>query len=112
MQATENNMKSQNEKINAIEESVQMNLASIERSERKHADAIQQCRALLDDLPAEVSGDASPETGIDLKALSVRSKAMDAQQQQQHRGGFNFGVISAVIGSKIWRTQRHQRFKT
>ena len=75
MQATENNMKSHNKKIDTIEESVQLNLASIERSKRKHADAIQQCRALLDDLPAEVSGDASPETGIDLKALNLRADA-------------------------------------
>ena len=47
----------------------------MERCKRKHTDAIQHCRALLDGLPTEVSGDASPETGIDLNALNVRAEA-------------------------------------
>lgn len=75
LQATESSMESQKEKIKAIEESVQTNLASMERCKRKHTDAIQHCRALLDGLPTEVSGDASPETGIDQNALNVRAEA-------------------------------------
>ena len=75
LQATESSMESQVEKINAIEKSVQSNLASIERCKRKHADAIQQCRILLNDLPTVVSEDASPETGLDLDALNVRAEA-------------------------------------
>ena len=75
LQATESSMESQVEKINAIEESLLSNLASIERCKRKHADAIQQCRVLLNDLPTEVSEDASPETGLDFHALNVRAEA-------------------------------------
>ena len=75
LQATESSMESQAEKINAIEESVQSNLESIERCNRKHADAIEHCQTLLDDLPAEVSEDASPETGVNLDALNARAKA-------------------------------------
>ena len=75
LQATESSMESQVEKINAIEESVQSNLASIERCKRKHADAIQQCRVLLNDLPTEVSEEFCPETGLDFDALNVRAEA-------------------------------------
>ncbi len=75
LQATEKNLETQKEKINAIKEALQSNLASIERSKRKHADAIQSCRVLLSPLPEEISEDASPETGIDLNALNVRAEA-------------------------------------
>jgi len=75
LQATESSMESHKQKITAIEESVQTNLESMERCKRKHADAIQHCRALLDALPTEVSGDASPETDFELKALSLRAEA-------------------------------------
>ena len=75
LQATESSIESRVEKINAIEESVQSNLASIERCKRKHADAIEHCQTLLNDLPAEVSEDASPETGVNLDALNARAEA-------------------------------------
>ena len=75
LQAAESSVESQVEKINAIDESVQSNLASIERCKRKHADAIEHCQTLLDGLPPEVSEDASPETGVNLDALNARAEA-------------------------------------
>ena len=67
-------MENQTTQLNKFDTRTQENEEATERCKRKHADAIQQCRALLDDLPAEVSGGASPETGVDLKALNVRSE--------------------------------------
>ena len=75
LQAAESSVESQVEKINAIDESVQSNLASIERCKRKHADAIEHCQTLLDGLPPEVSEDASPETGVNLDALNAQAEA-------------------------------------
>ena len=65
----------QEQGFTVLQESLEKNREATERSNRKHADAIQQCRALLDDLPAEVSGGASPESGVDLKALNLRAEA-------------------------------------
>ena len=55
-----------------LQESLEKNREATERSNRKHVDAVQHCRALLAALPTEVSGNVSPETGIDLKALNLR----------------------------------------
>lgn len=65
----------QEQEFTVLQESLEKNREATERSNRKHVDAVQHCRALLDDLPAEVSGDASPDTGIDLKALNLRADA-------------------------------------
>ena len=58
-----------------LQESLEKNREATERSNRKHVDAVQHCRALLAALPTEVSGNVSPETGIDLKALNLRAEA-------------------------------------
>ena len=65
----------QEQGFTVLQESLEKNREATERSNRKHVDAIQQCRVLLDALPTEVSGDVSPETGIDLKALNLRAEA-------------------------------------
>jgi DNA polymerase III delta prime subunit len=94
LEATEKNFETRKEKINAIEEAIQSNLTSIERCKRKHADAIQHCQALLDDLPAEVSEDASPETGVDLNALNVRAEAWMLDNNQ------------SIKDDSVWRNIR------
>jgi len=94
LQATENSMEYQKDKINAIEESAQSNLASTERCKRKHADAIQHCQTLLAGLPDEVSEDASIDTGVDLSALNLRADAWMLENN------------SSIEADSIWRNIR------
>ena len=75
IQETNSILNNQQQKFTAVQESLEENREATERGNRKHADAIQQCRALLVDLPAEVLEDASPEKGVDLKALNIRAEA-------------------------------------
>ena len=94
LQATESSMESQKERIKAIEESAQSNLASTERCKRKHADAIQHCQTLLAGLPDEVSEDASIDTGVDLSALNLRADAWMLENN------------SSIEADSIWRNIR------
>lgn len=68
-------METQTMYLNKFDTSIRENEEATNRCKRKHADAIQQCQVLLNDLPTEVSEDASPERGVDFNALNVRAEA-------------------------------------
>ena len=83
----------------SIQESLQKNLQAIERGKRKHADALQQRRTLLDDLPEEVSEDASPETHIDLNSLNNRIEAWMLENNK------------TIEDDSVWRNIRRDRLQ-
>jgi DNA polymerase III delta prime subunit len=60
--------------LEEVDMNIQTNQESLERTQRKHGDAIQHFDTLLGSLPDEVSADAT-STGADLPALQVRAQA-------------------------------------
>lgn len=80
--------------IEARKKEVQTNHETIERTKRKHSDAVQLCDALLNDLPEEVSGDSSSSAGVDISALTLRAEAWMLENN------------SSIEADSIWRNIR------
>lgn len=87
-------VKARNVESSTFEIRVQENEEASERCNRKHADAIQLCKAILNDLPEEVSGDASHEKGVDISALNLRAEAWMLENN------------SSIEEDSIWRSIR------
>jgi DNA polymerase III delta prime subunit len=75
-------------------DAIQDNRASEERAQRKRSDALVQCQSLLDNLPNEVSDNASLTEGLDLAALTKRGEQWLAQNN------------AAIEADAVWRTIR------
>jgi DNA polymerase III delta prime subunit len=80
--------------IEARKREVQTNHETIERTKRKHSDAVQLCDALLNGLPEAVSGDSSTSTGVDFSALTLRAEAWMLENS------------SSIEADSIWRNIR------
>ena len=80
--------------IEEIGKGLQANQETWERAQRKYADAIQRCDALLDILPDEVSADTTASTGVDLPALQERAQAWLLENN------------SSIEADSIWRNIR------